>query len=87
MPAAAVVTLIGVGILVLALAYYLIRIAWTLRQVIDTLGKVTFGVRAIAYQTEPVNEIAAEIQGDVEAMEKALRSLLESKLSQRDIAG
>jgi uncharacterized protein YoxC len=87
MPAAAVVTLIGVGILVLALAFYLIRIAWTLRQVIDTLGKITFGVRAIAFQTRPVNEIAGEIHADVKAMEEALQTLLEAKLSRQELAG
>lgn len=87
MPPAAVVTLIGVGILVLALAWYLIRIAWTLRQVIDTLGKVTFGVRAIAHQTRPVNELAGEIHADVQAMEGALQALLAAKLSRQDKAG
>ncbi len=79
MPVAAIVTLIGVGILVAALAVYLIRIALILRHVIDTLGKITFGLRAIAHQTEPVNQIVGEIKTDVLAMEKALTDLLASK--------
>lgn len=81
MPAAAIVTLIGVGILVLALAFYLIRIALILRSVIKTLGLITFGVRSIAYQTEPVNQIVGEIRDDVQAMESALTALLDAKKS------
>jgi len=76
MPAAAIVTLIATGLLVVALALYLIRIAYTLRQVIDTLGKVTFGVRAIAHQVEPVNPIVTEIKADLEAVDQALKALL-----------
>lgn len=82
MPAAAIVTLIGVGILVLALAFYLIRIALILRSVIDTLGKITFGVRAIAHATTPVNPILGEIKADVDTMESALTGLLEAKKNQ-----
>lgn len=88
MSTAAIVTLIGVGILVLALAFYLIRIALILGSVIDTLGKVTFGVRSIAHQTEPVNEVVGEIKADVETMRSALTSLLESKArDERELAG
>lgn len=79
MSAAAIVTLVGVGVLVLALAFYLIRIALMLRSVIDTLGKITFGVRAIAHRTAPVNEVVGEIKTDVLAIEGALTDLLESK--------
>ena len=79
MSAAAIVTLVGVGVLVLALAFYLIRIALMLRAVIDTLGKITFGVRAIAHRTAPVNEVVGEIKTDVVANEKALTDLLESR--------
>lgn len=79
MPAAAVGTLVGVGILVLALAFYLIRIAVILHKVIDTLGLITFGLRSIAFQAEPVNQIVGEIKADVETMEGALNALLESK--------
>ena len=79
MSGAAIVTLVGVGILVLALAFYLIRIALMLRTVIDTLGKITFGVRAIAHRTEPVNEVLGEIKADVIAIETALTDLLASK--------
>lgn len=79
MPAAAIVTLIATGLLVAALAFYLIRVALTLRTVIDTLGKVTFGVRAIAHQVEPVNPIVTDINRDLEAVDLALKALLMKK--------
>jgi hypothetical protein len=79
MPAAAIITLIATGLLVAALAFYLIKIALTLRTVIDTLGKITFGVRAIAHQVEPVNPIVTEIRQDLEAVDLALKALLTQK--------
>jgi hypothetical protein len=76
MPAAAIVTLIATGLLVAALAFYLIHIALILRKVIDTLGLVTFGVRAIAYQVQPVNPIVTDIKRDLEDVDLALKGLL-----------
>ncbi len=52
-------------------------IAIKLRRVVDTLGKVTFGVRAIAYQTQPVNELVAQIERDLKAIDEALSGVLE----------
>ncbi len=77
MPVAAIVTIIGVGLLIAALAVYLVIIAIKLRGVVDTLGKVTFGVRAIAYQTRPVNELVAQIEADLRAIDEALGGVLE----------
>lgn len=81
MSAVVIVTLVLVGVLIAALALYLIRVAVMLRTVIDTLGKVTFGVRAIAHRTEPVAELVTGIGEDVAAMEGALTALLEKKSS------
>lgn len=83
MSAAVIVTLVLVGVLIAALALYLIRVAWMLRTVIDTLGKVTFGVRAIAHRTEPIEELVSGIHHDVTAMEQALAALLEKKGANR----
>ncbi len=77
MTAEAIVTIIGVGLLIAALAVYLVVIAIKLRRVVDTLGKVTFGVRAIAYQTQPVNELVAQIERDLKAIDEALSGVLE----------
>ena len=61
-----VVTLVEVGVLVLVLASYLIAIAATLRTVARTLGLVTFGVRAIEKQTEPLGPVLKEINAGLE---------------------
>lgn len=56
MPLAGVVTLIGVGLVVAALAVYLITVAVLLRSVSFNLGTIIAGVRAIGMQTEPLRE-------------------------------
>ena len=58
-----VVTLVEVGLVVAVLAIYLLLIAATLRTVARTLGLVTFGVRAIEKQTEPLGPVLEEING------------------------
>ena len=49
-----VLTLVEVLLLVVVLAGYLIAIAATLRRVSNLLAQITFGVRAIEKQTEPI---------------------------------
>ena len=58
-----VLTLVEVGIVVAVLATYLLLIAATLRTVARTLGLVTFGVRAIEKQTEPLGPVLEDING------------------------
>ncbi len=72
MPAAAIVTLVLVAILVVALALYLIRIIMILRHTNDQLGKITFGVRAIANQTKPINDLTSSINANLGAVAGAL---------------
>lgn len=79
MPSAAVVTLIIAGLLVVAVAYYLITVVLLLRRLIDTLGKITFGLRAIAHRTAPVNEIVAAIEEDLSSVAETLQNLLAAK--------
>ena len=67
-----VVTLAEVAVLVVVLALYLIAIAGTLRSVARTLGLVTFGVRAIEKQTEPLGQVLGEINGALEQIAEAL---------------
>jgi predicted PurR-regulated permease PerM len=82
MPAAAIATLAVSAVLILALAFYLIRIILQLRELIKTLGLITFGLRAIAHRTEPVGEVVAAIEADTSAIDGALSALLESKMQQ-----
>lgn len=65
-----------VAIVVLVLAGYLIAVAYVLTKVSFTLGTVIIGVRSIAQQTEPVEEVVAGIAADVGAIQAALRGLL-----------
>ena len=76
MPAAAIVTLVLIAVLVGAIAAYLIIIAYTLNDVSFTLGTVLIGVRAIAFQCEPVGSVVSGIAGDVKAIEGALGDIV-----------
>jgi len=67
-----VITLVEVLLLVVVLAGYLIAIAATLRRVSSTLGLVTFGVRAIEKQTEPIGPTLRDINGALEGVADAL---------------
>ncbi|MBA3287286.1 MAG: hypothetical protein H0U21_04560 [Acidimicrobiia bacterium] len=78
MPVAGVVSLILVFLLVTALAAYLIWVVFILRHAVDTLGKVTFGVRAIAHRTEPVGPVLADVNANLTAVAEALEGLVAS---------
>ncbi len=77
MPAVAVVTLVLTVLLVAALAFYLTWVVVLLRQITDTLGKVTFGVRAIAHRTEPIAPLVTELNADLGAVADALEGLVQ----------
>ena len=70
-----VLTLVEVLILVVVLATYLTTIAATLRRVSHTLGLVTFGVRAIEKQTEPIGPVVTDINGALEQVAGALEDV------------
>ncbi len=78
MSAASIVTLIGVGVGVAAIAIYLIVIAALLNRVSFTVGTVLIGVRAIANQTAPLDDVIKSIGRDVTAIESALGGLVTS---------
>ncbi len=75
MSAAAVVAIVVTGVLVAALAFYLLWVVVILRRLTDTLGKVTFGVASIAHRVEPVGTIVSEINGDLIGVADALEAL------------
>jgi uncharacterized protein YoxC len=76
MPAAAVVSIILFTVLILAIAAYLVRVIFVLRHVNDQLGKITFGVRAIAHQTKPINELTESMGANLGAVAGALGGLV-----------
>jgi hypothetical protein len=73
--AAAIFALVVTGVLVAALAFYLLWVVVILRRLTDTLGKVVFGVSAIAHRVEPVEGIVGEINGDLIGVADALEAL------------
>jgi uncharacterized membrane protein YhaH (DUF805 family) len=75
MSAAAISALVVTAVLIAALAFFLIWIVLILRRLTDTLGKVVFGVAAIAHRVEPVEQIVGEINGDLVAVADALDAL------------
>ncbi|MDQ3628973.1 MAG: hypothetical protein M3419_09230 [Actinomycetota bacterium] len=75
MSAAAIVALVVTGVLVAALAFYLLWVVVILRRLTDTLGKVVFGVDAIAHRVQPVEGIVGEINQDLIGVADALEAL------------
>lgn len=75
MSAAAAAALVVTGVLVAALAFYLLWVVAILSRLTDTLGKVTFGVAAIAHRVEPVQRLVGEINGDLIGVAEALEAL------------
>lgn len=76
MPGAAILTLVVTGLVVAALAFYLIWVVVLLRRIVDTLGKVTFGVRAIAARAEPIGPIVDDMNANLTAVADALEGLV-----------
>ena len=75
MPAAGIAALVVTAALVVALAFYLLWVVVILRQLIDTLGKVVFGVGSIAHRVQPVDGLVREINGDLTAVADTLEQL------------
>lgn len=75
MSAAAIAAIVVTGVLVAALAFYLLWVVAILRRLTDTLGKVVFGLRAIAHRVQPVEGLVGEINGDLGAVADAMEAL------------
>ncbi len=76
MGAATVVTLIGVAIIVAAIALYLIKISLILNHVSFTVGTVIIGVKAIAQACEPLAPVIRDIQNNISAIDEDLEALV-----------
>ncbi len=72
----AVLTLVAVGLIVAALATYLLIILVQLRRILFTLGTVNVGLRAIARRVQPLEPILAEINADLAGVRGALKQVL-----------
>ena len=83
MPVAGIVSIVIGLVIALAVAWYLLRVVLVLRAVNDSLGKITFGVRAIAHRTAPLGELLTPTKNDLvdiaEALEGVAASLAEDQ--------
>ncbi len=86
MGAATIGTLVGVTVIVAALAAYLITISWVLNRVSFRLGTVLIGVKAIVRQTDPVPKYVGIILNDVMAIDQAAHQLLAWGKTPEDIS-
>lgn len=75
MSIAGIVTIIGFGVMIGAVALYLIVISFILKKVSFTVGTVLIGVRAIADQCQPLGPVLNDIVSDVRAIDDALAAL------------
>ncbi|MEO7555530.1 MAG: hypothetical protein ABIV94_02855 [Acidimicrobiales bacterium] len=71
----ATVTIVLALVLALAVAGYLVIIAYLLRITSFKLGTVLIGVKSIEYQTRPLSDIVGGIGGDLAAIEGAMGGL------------
>lgn len=69
-----VTSLVVTGVLVVALAVALLTVLWILHRTSDTLGKVLFGVRAIAYRAAPLDDALGEVNTHLLEIRQVLRA-------------
>ena len=72
MPLAGIVTLVGVALVVAALAIYLITVAVLLRSVSFNLGTIIAGLNAIAMQTEQLRPQFDRVNRNLESARQTM---------------
>jgi hypothetical protein len=87
MPAAGVVLIIAVVLIVLALVYYLVSTILALRQIADGLDEVIHSVGEIVEKTAPVAPVVTDINENLDAAVGALEGLLVKKAGMEDAVG
>jgi hypothetical protein len=87
MPAAGVVTIIAVVLIVLALVYYLVSTIVALRQITAGLDEAIGGVRGIIEKSAPVDGVVKDINGNLDAGVDLLEGLLVKKAGLGDAMG
>ena len=87
MPAAGVVMLIAVVLIVLALVYYLVSTILELRKITSGLDRAIAGVGEIVDKSAPVNAIVADINSQLDAGVELLEGLLVKKAGLSDAMG
>ncbi|HEX5618206.1 MAG TPA: hypothetical protein VFX51_07285 [Solirubrobacteraceae bacterium] len=87
MPAAGVVLIVTVVLIVLALVYYLVSTIVQLRAITNGLDEVIGNVGEILAKTEPVEPVVNDINENLDAAVSALEGLLVKKAGMDDAMG
>jgi hypothetical protein len=87
MPAAGVVTIVAVVLIVLALVFYLVSTIVALRKIADGLDRVIGSVGEIIEKSAPVNDVVTDINKNLDAAVSALEGLLVNKAGMGDAVG
>jgi hypothetical protein len=87
MPAAGVVTIAAVVLIVLALVYYLVSTILELQKINRGLDEVIASVGEIVSKSAPVNEVVGDINANLDAAVGALEGLLVKKAGMGDALG
>jgi hypothetical protein len=87
MPAAGVVTIIAVLLIVVALVVYLVSTILALRQITAGLDEAIKGVGELVEKSEPVNDVVTTINRQLDAGVDLLEGLLVKKAGLRDAVG
>lgn len=87
MPAAGVVMIIAVLLIVLAIVYYLVSTILALRKITAGLDEAIAGVVGIIEKTEPVGDVVKTINANLDAGVDLLEGLLVKKAGLRDSMG
>jgi hypothetical protein len=87
MPAAGVVTIVAVVLIVLALVYYLLATILQLRAINRGLDRVIAGVGEIVEKSAPVNDIVHDINTQLDAGVDLLEEMLVRKAGMEDALG
>jgi uncharacterized protein YkvS len=87
MPAAGVVTIVAVTLIVLALVYYLVSTILQLRAINQGLDEVIASVGEIVEKSAPVNGVVTDINENLDAAVSALEGLLVKKAGMGDAVG
>lgn len=87
MPAAGVVMIVAVVLIVGALVFYLVATILALRKITDGLDEAINGVVGIIEKTAPVNEVVTTINQNLDAGVELLEGLLVKKAGMGDAVG
>jgi hypothetical protein len=85
--AAGVVTIVAVGLIVLALVYYLVSVIVELRKITNALDDAIAGVGGIVEKSAPVNDVVTTINEQLDAGVDLLEGLLVKKAGLTDAVG